>query len=196
VAPTQTALKKQGPPSARHPTPLDALPPRPGSPCPSPGHLPAPALRGLPLAPPVSFLPPAKLKCKNLLIAEWDEAAPDPARYPYRRSIKPHAFMGRDKFSAGRLHQMRSGKSYLRAHPCWDSDVPTTCPSCQSAPETLEHAIVQCSAKEPARTRHLQGVLDIGPDAPVWSSAALLGALARFVKSTATALPPDMFSRP
>jgi len=91
---------------------------------------------------------------------------------------------------------MRSGKSYLRAHPSLDSDTPTTCPSCQNAPETFEHAILHCSASEPARTRHLQGVLDIGPDAPVWSSAAVGGALTRFVMSTATAFPPGLFSRP
>jgi len=127
---------------------------------------------------------------------EWDMAAPDPARYPYRPSLKPHPFMGLDMFSAGRLHQMRSGKSYLRAHPSWDDDAPTTCPSSLSAPETFEHAILQCSAQEPARTRHLQGVLDIGPNAPVWSSAALLGALPRFIKSTSTAFPPGMFPRP
>jgi len=139
--------------------------------------------------------PQLKLQCRSLLMSEWEEAAPDPARYPYRPSLKPHPFMGLDKFTAGRLHQMRSGKSYIRAHPSWDSDTPTTCPSCQSAPETFEHAILHCSAKGPSRTRHLQGVLDIGPDAPVWSSAALLGALARFVKSTATGFPPGMFSR-
>jgi len=125
---------------------------------------------------------------------EWVNAVPDPARYRYRPSLRPHPFMGLDKFSVGRLHQMRSGKSYLRAHPSWDSEVPTTCPSCQNAPETFEHAILHCSAKEPARTRHLQGVLDGGPDAPVWSSATLLEALARFIKSTATAFPLGMFS--
>ena len=135
-----------------------------------------------------------KLKCKNLLLKEWDKAAPDPARYPYRPLLKPHLFMGLDKFSAGRLHQMRSVKSYLRAHPAWDSDVPATCPTCQSARKSFEHAILHCSAKEPARTRHLQGVLDVGPDARVWSSAARLGALARFIKSTPTAFPPGMFS--
>jgi len=127
---------------------------------------------------------------------EWEKAAPDPARYPYRPSLKPHPFMGLDKLSAGRLHQMRFGKSYLCAHPSWDSEAPTTCPSYFSAHETFAHAILHCSAKEPARTRHLQGVLGVGPDAPVWFSAALLGALAPFIKSTATAFPPGMFSRP
>jgi len=140
--------------------------------------------------------PQLKLPCRSLLMKEWEEAAPDPTRYPYRPLLKPHWFMGLDKFSAGRLHQMRSGKSYLRAHPSWDNDAPTTCPSCQSAPETFEHAILHCPAKDPSRTRQLHGVLDIGPDAPVWSSAALLGTLARFIKSTAAAFPPGMFSRP
>jgi len=118
------------------------------------------------------------------------------ARYPYRPSLKPYPFMGLDRFSTGRLHQMRSGKCYLRADPSWADDGPATCPRCQSAPETFEHAILRCPAKEPARTRHLQGVLDIGPDAPVWSSVALLGSLARFIKATATSFPPGMFSRP
>jgi len=149
-----------------------------------------------PEPPPGHSYPQLKLKCKNLLMEEWDEAAPHPDRYPYQPSLKPHRFMGLDKFTAGRLHQMGAGKSYLRAHPSWDSDAPVSCPSCLSAPETFEHAILHCQAKEPARTRHLQGVVDIGPDAPVWSSAPLLGALARFIKSTATAFPPGMFSQP
>ena len=152
------------------------------------GHYPEPA--------PGRSYPQLKLQCKNLLMEEWGKAAPDPARYPYQPSLQPHPFMGLDKFSVVCTHQMRSGKSYLRAHPSWDSDAPTTCPSCQSAPETFEHAILLCPVKEPSRTRHLQEVLDIGPDAPVWSSAALLGALVRFIKSTATAFPPGMFSRP
>ena len=104
--------------------------------------------------------------------------------------------MGLDKFSAGRLHQRRSAKSYLCAHASWDNDTPTTCPRCLSAPETFEHAILRCSANAHARSRHLQGVLDIGPDAPVSSSPALLGAVSHFIKSTATAFPLGMFSRP
>jgi len=67
-----------------------------------------------------------KLKCKNLLMEECDKAGPDLARYPYPPSLKPHPFMGLDQFTSGHLHQMRSGKSYLRAHPSWDTDAPTT----------------------------------------------------------------------
>jgi len=146
--------------------------------------------------PPGRSYPQLKLLCKSLLLKEWEDAAPDPARYPYRPSLAPHPFMGLDKFTAGRLHQMRSGRSYLGAHPTWDSDVLTTCPSCDEAPETFEHAILRCPAKAPARSCHLQGVSDIGPDAPTWSSASLLDALARFISSTASAFPPGMFLRP
>jgi len=149
-----------------------------------------------PEPPPGRSYPQLKLQRRSLLLKEWEESTPDPARYPYCRSLKPHPFMGLDNLSACRLHQMRSRKSYLRAHPSWDSDVSTTCPKCQAAPKTFEHAILHFSAKEPSRTRHLQGVLDIGPAAPVWSSAALLGALARFIKSMASAFPRGMFPRP
>jgi len=140
--------------------------------------------------------PRLELLCKKLLLEEWKMAAPDPARYTYRPLPKPHPFMGLCKFDASHLHQMRSGKSYLRAHPSSDNPAPTTCPRCVEAPETREHAILHCSAKRPARDRNLQGVTELGPDTPVWSSADLLGALARFVRSTATAFPPGIFSRP
>jgi len=143
--------------------------------------------------PPGRTYPHLKLLCRELLVEEWEMAAPDPARYPYRPSLKPHQFMGLPKFDAGRLHQRRSGKSYLRAHPSWDDDGPTTCPRCSVSPETFEHAILHCSAREPARSRHLQGVSALGPDAPVWSSAALLGALTRFIRSTATPFPRACF---
>jgi len=182
--------------------PLDALPHSmlfllgPG------GHAPLPVTsqhllgESYPSPPPGRSYPQLKLLCKQLLMEEWEKESPDPGRYDYRPSLKHHPFMGLSKFDAGRLHQMRSGKSYLRAHPSWDDDCPSTCPSCNEAPESFEHAILLCSAKEPARTRHLQGVTELGPDAPVWSSAALLGALTRFIRPTATAFPPGMFHRP
>ena len=194
-------LQPRPPSKNRAHLPLDALPHSMLFLLGPDGHAPLPVTsqhllcESCPAPSPLRSYPRLKLKCKDLLMTEWDEAAPDAARYPYRPSLKPHPFMGLDKFFAGRLHQMRSGKSYLRAHPSWDNDGPATCPRCLVAPETFEHAILHCSAGAPARTRHLQGVLDIGADAPVWSSAALLGALARFVKSTATAFPPGMFSR-
>jgi len=149
-----------------------------------------------PAPPPRRAYPQLKLLCRNRVMEEWELVAPDPPRYEYRPSLKPHPFMGLSKFDAGRLHQMRSGKSYLRAHPSWDDDGPPTCPSCAEAPESFEHAILHCSAKRPARIRHLQAVTELGPDAPVWSSASLLGALTRFMRATATAFRPGMFYRP
>jgi len=73
--------------------------------------------------------PQPKLQCRSLLLKEWKESAPDPARYPYRPSLKPHPFMGLDKCSVGRLHQMRSGKSYLRAHPSGTAMAPPPAPN-------------------------------------------------------------------
>jgi len=55
--------------------------------------------------------PQLKLLCRTLLMKEFEEAASNPALYPYHPSLKPHLFMGLDKFTAGRIQQMRSGKS-------------------------------------------------------------------------------------
>jgi len=196
MASTPTPSQKQNTPPPGCPPPLHALYPRPWWESAPPSHLPTPDMRTLPRTFPGRSYPQLKLQCKNLLVKEWEDAAPDPARYPYRPSLTPHPFVGLDKFTAGRLHQMRSGKSYFSAHPSGDSDAPTSCPSCDEAPETFEHAMLLCPAKELARSPHLQGVSDIGPEAPVWSSASLLAALARFISSTATAFPSGMFLRP
>jgi len=67
----------------------------------------------------------------------WEDAAPDSTRYAYRPSLKPHPFMGLSKFDAGRLHQMRSGKSYLCAHPSWDDDGPNNRPRLRRRPQDL-----------------------------------------------------------
>jgi len=114
--------------------------------------------KSYPDPPPWRSYPQLELLCRNLLIREWEEATPNPAVYPYCPSLRPYPFMGLDKITAGRIHQMRSGKSYLRAHLSWDKDAPTTCPSCDKTPDSFEHAILHSSAKRPARTRHLQGV--------------------------------------
>lgn len=134
--------------------------------------------------------------CRDLLMEEWNAQAPDLARYPYPPSLKPHPFMGLTKFNTGWLHQIRSGKSYLGAHPSWDNCDPTTCPRCDKSPETFEHAVLSCPAREPARVRHLQAVSSLGHNAPVWSSATLLGSLSPFTRSTQTAFPLGMFSCP
>jgi len=86
---------------------------------------------------------------------------------------------------------MRSGKSYLTAHPSWDNpDADTSCPLWSEAPQTFKHAILSCPSSAHQRSRLLQGVSDLAPDAPIWSDQQLLIALAKFIRTTATGFPP------
>jgi len=146
--------------------------------------------------PPVPGVVPSyarlKLRAKQLLLSDWS-ATPAPPYYPYPPTTRPHPFMGLGKFVAGRIHQMRSGKSYLAAHPSWeDPDADTSCPLCSEAPQTFEHAVLSCPSSTRLRSRLLQGVSDLAPEAPVWSDQQLLIALAEFIRTTATGFPPGM----
>ena len=108
-----------------------------------------------------------KLRAKQLLLSDWLDT-PAPPYYPFPPSTRPHPFMGLGKFVAGRIHQMRSGKSYLAAHPSWsDPDADTSCPLCSKAPQTFEHAILSCPSSACQRSRLLRGVSDLGHEAPV-----------------------------
>jgi len=146
--------------------------------------------------PPVPGVVPSyarlKLRAKQLLLSHWC-ATLAPPYYPYPPSTHPHSFMGLGKFVAGRIHQMRSGKSYLAAHPSWDNpDADTSCPLCSQAPQTFEYAILSCPSSASQRSRLLQGVSDLTPEAPIWSDQQLLIALAEFIRTTATGFPPGM----
>lgn len=121
---------------------------------------------------------------------------PNPARYHYPSSLKPHPFMGLNKFNAGQIYQMRSNESYLKAHPSWDTSKPHTCQKCGEAPKTFDHIILSCPAKGPARDRHLQEISDWSPDAPVYSSVVLLHPLSSLFRSMNTAFAPGMFNCP
>jgi len=69
-----------------------------------------------------------KLRAKQLLLSDWS-STPALPYYPYPPSMRPYPFMGFGKFVAGRIHQMRSGKSYLSAHASWDNpDADSSCP--------------------------------------------------------------------
>jgi len=88
---------------------------------------------------------------------------------------------------------MRSRKGYLAAHLSWeDPDADTTCPLCSEAPQTLEHAILSCSSSAHQRSRLLQGVSDLAPEAPIRSDQQLVIALAEFIRTTSTGFPPGM----
>lgn len=58
-----------------------------------------------------------KKNARDALMTDWETMHPAPAYYPYPPRLTQHPFMGLDKFVARRIHQMRSGKSYLAAHP-------------------------------------------------------------------------------
>ena len=134
-----------------------------------------------------------KAKARLLMLEAWRLDNPPPPYYTFHLSLAPHPFIGLGKFIAGRIHQMRAQKSYLAAHPSWSSpDVARLCPLCGEEQETFSYAVLRCPAKDGARSRHLQGLTSVGPDAPLWSSISLLSSLAAYIKATATNYPPDM----
>src|SRR5437899_852710 len=105
--------------------------------------------------------------------------------------------MGLGKFMAGRIHQMRAQKSYLVAYPSWSDGLAPTklCPRCGEE-ETFTHAILRCPARTFQRERLVQGVTDLAPAAPPWSSLNLLLSLASYVRSPRSNFPPDLFGPP
>ena len=84
-----------------------------------------------------------KARVREALLDEWPCLFPPPGYYRHPPAQNPRPFMGLNKFIAGRIHQMRAGKSYLAAHPTWKSpDADTSCPRCGLESETFEHAIL------------------------------------------------------
>jgi len=133
-----------------------------------------------------------KLRAKQLLLSDWS-STPAPPYYPYPPSTCPHPFMDLGKFVAGRINQISSGKSYLAAqHSQGNPDTDMSCPLCSEAPQTFEHAILSCPSSAGQRSRLLQGVSDLAPEAPIWSDQQLLIALAEVIRTTATGFPPGM----
>ena len=158
--------------------------------------------------PPIPGIVPSyarlKLRAEQLLLSNWS-STPAPPYYPYPPSPRPNPFMGLAKFVVGRIHQMHSGKSYLVAHPLWDNArADTSCPLCSKAWQTFENAILSCPSSARQRSRLLQGVSDLAPEAPIWSDQQLLIALAEFIRPTATSflpgcprlLPPSLHNPP
>ena len=89
---------------------------------------------------------------------------------------------------------MRSGKSYLAAHPSWfNRDLPSLCPRCRASPETFEHAVLQGKSRYRQKELYLPGFDSLDADSPIWTSDHLVAALAKFILTTSTGFPPDMF---
>ena len=174
-------------------------------------HRALPLLKGRPSFPlhnfqlvPTLSVPPAdpaadsftalKKESRVILLLHWTSLAYPPPDYGYLPSLTPHTFMGLPKFLAGRLHQMRSGKSYLAAHPSWYNwDTPSTCPRCRVAAETFEHAILHCEARRRLKESLLPALTSLDAASPLWTSDNDIAALSRFIALTATGYPPDMF---
>jgi len=128
------------------------------------------------------------------LLADWlDISPPVPSSYPYDACLTPHALTGLPRFICGRIHQMRSGASYLAAHISWrNRDASTLCPFCEEDDESFQHAILHCPAKACARLAYLSVVDDIGPDGPFRLSVPLLRGLAEYLYAARMGFPPAM----
>ena len=128
------------------------------------------------------------------LLADWsDLSLPVPLSHPYSASLTPDAFTGLPRFLCGRIHQMRSGASYLAAHVSWrNRDSSTLCPFCEEDDESFQHPILHFPAKAPPRLTHLSGVEDICPVGPLWLSVPLLLGFAECLYATRTGFPPTM----
>ena len=194
-------------------TPVSTPPIRKHLPIDTMAHLLLPLMGGLSRLPLVLHAPPPqganippphlmlraylalKNKSRDALLADWDTQHPTPAYHPYSLRLTPHPFMGLDKFITGTIHQMRSGKSYLGAHPSWWRDLPNdSCPPCGLAPETLAHAILHCPSKSCERSLLLVEATSVDNGSPLWTSSPLLRSFGQFIMATHTGFPPEMYS--
>ena len=135
-----------------------------------------------------------KKESRSILLRHWTTLATPPLGYHLAPSLTPHPFMGLTKFIAGRIHQMRSKKSSLAAHPSWfNCNLPPTCRRCRATPETFEHAVLSCKSRSRMKELHLPKLDSLDADSPIWSSEHLIASLAKFIISTATGFPPNLF---
>jgi len=135
-----------------------------------------------------------KKRVREALLEERSLLFPAPGYYHHRPTLNPRPFMGLGKCMAGRIDQMRAGKSYLATHPTWRSpDADTSCPRCGLEPETFKHAVLTCPSRQGARSLLLHGVTSISQDAPLWFFLPVLKRLATFISVTSTGFPPTMF---
>jgi len=135
-----------------------------------------------------------KKRVREALLTQCPALLPTPGYYHHAPTVNSRPFMGLGKLIAGRIHQIRAGKSYLAAHPTWRSpNVDTSCPRCGLEAETFKHAILTCPSRQGARACLLHGVSSVCQDASPWSSLPLLKRLATFLRVTTTGFPPTMF---
>ena len=96
-----------------------------------------------------------KRRAQTLMMEYW-RSLPLPDYYLYPLRLSRHPFMGLGKFMAGRIHQMRSQKCYLAAHPSrFNAHGTQLCPLCGDKPERFSHAVLRCPVKASAPPRRL-----------------------------------------
>jgi len=134
-----------------------------------------------------------KKRVRLVLIGDWNRLFSLPAYYHQLPALHTRPFMGLHKLTAGHIHKMRAGKSYLAAHPSWRApEADTSCPCGSLEPERFEYTILACPCRQDARARLLHGITSVGQEAPLWSSLPLLKELATQISATSTGFPPTM----
>ena len=105
---------------------------------------------------------------RAILLRHWSTLVTPAPPYPFAPSLTPHTFMGLSKFIAGRIHQIRSGKSYLASHPSWfNRDLLSIRPRYWAAPETFEDAVLHCKSRSHQKELFLPTLDLLDPDSPI-----------------------------
>jgi len=75
-----------------------------------------------------------------------------------------------NKSATCRLHQMRAGKSYLKAQKDWRNlEESVLCPRCQNEPKTFIHVVTGCPALASASVGQPDEIFDISPGSQIWA---------------------------
>jgi len=75
-----------------------------------------------------------------------------------------------NKFTASHLHQMRAGKSYLKAHKDGrNPEASVLYPRWENEPETFAHVIADCLALANTRAEQHEEIFDISPESEIWA---------------------------
>jgi hypothetical protein len=91
------------------------------------------------------------------------------------------------RLQASRMFQMRLGKFYLLAHTNLVRPDPDSCPRCDEDLETVDHALLECLARQHARDRFPPNLTL----AEAWSSPKLLNILGEYITRARTGCPPS-----
>ena len=123
--------------------------------------------------PPIPLVVPSyvrlKVPAKQHLLMDWgSDLTPDCYHNP--PASRPYSFIGMGKFIASQIHYMDSVMRYLAAHTlCENPNPDSTCPRYSNVLQSFEHAMLFCPSAARQISLLLQGVLNLGPEAPILS---------------------------